>query len=92
MSYSLIPQSLLDAMKCIPPLEDFAAQTVCFIKNKNIKNLDKQLSEIGKIPQAIVYFNSICDGIVIVCRPGTETHSFFIKTLQQKTNNIIQII
>ena len=36
------------------------------------------------IPQAIIYFNSIRDGIIIIRGPGTETNSSFIQSLQQR--------
>lgn len=61
------------------PEKEFQYQVVLYYKEKKIQMNRFQ----NNIPQPIIYFNSICDGIVIVCRPGTETYSFLIKTLQQ---------
>jgi uncharacterized membrane protein SpoIIM required for sporulation len=35
------------------------------------------------LPHAIIYLNSIRDGIIIVCCAGTKANSLLIQTLQQ---------
>lgn len=68
------------------PEKEFQYQVVLYYKEKKFQMNRFQ----NNIPQPIIYFNSICDGIVIVCGPGTETYSLLIKTLQTITNNMVK--
>ena len=64
------------------PAKVFLDQTG-FHEEQNI-SLAVLLFKIVIIPQAIIYFNSIRYGIIIIRGPGTETNSSFIQSLQQR--------
>ena len=61
------------------PAKEFLGQTGSHEVQNNLTVL---FFKIIMIPQAIIYFNSICDGIIIIRGPGTETNSLFIQSLQ----------
>ena len=62
------------------PAKEFLGQTGSHEEQNN--SLTVLFFKIIIIPQAIIYFNSICDGIIIIRGPGTETNSLFIQSLQ----------
>lgn len=81
MSYSLMPQSLLDAMKWIPPL-----QNSFYIKMHSMENWIQFNSwcTVVTLPRSVIYLNSICNRIFIICGPGTEAYSIFIQSLPHR--------
>lgn len=62
------------------PAKVFLGQTGPHEEQNN--SLTVLFFKIIMIPQAIIYFNSICDGIIIIRGPGTKTNSLFIQSLQ----------
>lgn len=79
MSYSLIPQSLFDAIKCIPPLQKYiqlpcSTWHVSYIKDDIIQHSYLKVS----VPQTVIYLDSIGDGIILISGPRAETYTHFI--------------